>query len=603
MEPSRPNGLADFLRPGESILVTCCNLGRSGSRYSLAILTSAGVRWLDLDGAIDPAGDSGLTGLAAADKNCLVAVQGKRPRILRLGGDLTLDAEFACAGAPDLHSLAERDGVIYAASTGSNQIIAIDGRGGSAHASQSVRWSHAETGRDLIHLNSMCFGPDGALLLSMFGPRQPDGRRAGALVNADTGARVLEGLQDPHSLTSIGDGMLGFCESGTSSFCLLDPADGKTRRAQLSGYTRGCASTGRHFVVGASRWRGVSRSLGSVRQAPASSDRHANPWQRSSIYFLNPDLSIALQYDFTSLAPEIYDIAYVGGRFKPARSFGDAAGRRLDAIYDEIEHFRSAVAAPAAPVKAPAPAPPLTPPPLAIKLPPGIELPPGTALPAGTSLPAGVELPPGTDLDAPPPPPAPKMPPAPAPAPGKFHFVQKYDTDKFENGVMAEYIALFQGLRHKPVRMLEVGMGQGGSMRFFQRYFPSPESRFVGIDIDPPKGKFDPRTTVIRCDQNDSQMLRQICGEHGPFDVILDDGSHFAKETMNTFTNCHEHLVAGGFYIVEDWMAHQLGEEYKGMVATITHILERALAYRFNEIKVLKLVPGSTAIFRKQMNL
>ena len=319
---------------GEILLVSCNNLGGFGCRYSLALISSEGVSWLDLDSVIDPSTDSGIAGILATQHDCFLAIQSARPRIVRLDRKLSLGAQTVSERGVDIHSLAERDGVIYAASTGRNEIVAFGCPEGRFSGGERVLLRAAPQSKNSVHLNSLCFA-DGELLYSIFGHRHGT-VRSGALVNAATGAVLCDGMRDPHSLMDLGDGRIAFCESLTASFCLLDLPTGVVTRAELSGYTRGCAFTGRHFVVGSSRWRHRSRSLGSLREEPPCEDPHGNPWQRSALYFLNPDLSLAHRLDFTKYAPEIYDVAYVGTRFAPASVFEDAAARRLDAMYDEI---------------------------------------------------------------------------------------------------------------------------------------------------------------------------------------------------------------------------------------------------------------------------
>lgn len=329
--------LDDFLQPGEAVLISCCNLGALGSRYSLAWLTAQGVSWLNLDDLIDPSTDIGLAGLAATERNCFLAIQGRRPRIASLGPDMRVTRSYEFKQrADDLHSLAVRDGALYVAVTGRNQVASIGCEDGVLAGEEKVHFTGGIARKDVIHLNSICFADDGALLVSMFGTEPNALVRHGAVLNATLGTTVRGHLQDPHSLTNLGDGVVAFCESLTSSFCLLELASGALQKVSLSGYTRGCAFTGRHFIVGASCRRPKSRSSGSVNTMPACDDPHGNPWQRSSLYFLNSDLSVARRLDFTQFAPEIYDVVYVGTRFAATHLFADAAARRLDALYDQI---------------------------------------------------------------------------------------------------------------------------------------------------------------------------------------------------------------------------------------------------------------------------
>jgi hypothetical protein len=339
--------LSEFLNRGEVILISCCNVGSFGSRYTLAALTTEGISWINLDDAISASTDIGITGIAATEKHCFIAMQGERPRILSLGPDLRVNGEFECQKAQDIHSLAERDGSLYIVSTARDQVLSIRCRGGALFGEEKGQEKIAFTGSitrgDATHLNSICFADGGAMLVSMFGIKWRADARCGAILDVSNGTTVHRDIGEPHSLTYLPNGVVAFCESRTSSFCLLEPGSGSVRKVSLSGYTRGCAFTGRHLVIGSSCRRFKSRSSASFNQMPASRDPHGNPWQRSSLYFLNPDLSIALHLDFTPYAPEIYDIIFLGTRFTPAQIFRDAAARRMDAMHDEIrgtsEHF------------------------------------------------------------------------------------------------------------------------------------------------------------------------------------------------------------------------------------------------------------------------
>ncbi len=407
MKMSASSPLSDFLHPGEALLVSCCNLGATGSRYSIAVVTADEVLWLNLDEVLAATADTGVTGLCVSGDHCFMCIQGSNERVVKLGRDLRPLTTWPCSRARDLHSLAEHRGRLHLASSGTNEIVTIDGQ-----SPEAVVWAHSETDKDYLHLNSLCFLENGRLLFTMFGPKVEQGHRVGAVVDAGSGVKLVDNLSDPHSLSLL-EGGLAFCESDRGTFNLFDPEMRAIRTAQLDGYVRGCAWTGRHYVVGSSRWRGASRSMGSMRQPPAlAADRHSNNWQRSGLYFLGPDLSVAFRYDFTLLAPEIYDVVYLGSRFNPTRTFDDAVGRRMDAIYDEIEGSRVKALPPAAPAKPAASRMPG-------KLPQG-TLPPGTPLPPGTILPPGTPLPPGTDLSTARPPPI-------APASRTFHFVEDYE--------------------------------------------------------------------------------------------------------------------------------------------------------------------------------
>jgi Domain of unknown function (DUF4915) len=318
----------EFLEPGEVLLVSCCNVGRGGSRYSVALITAEGIDWLDLDAALDPARDKGVTGIAITQEHCFLAVHGEHERLVSLDRRLQLADVFSCEVARDLHSLSVHGDRLYIASTGTNQVLSVGCGGGRFSGPEQVHVTCGTTAEDQVHLNSLLV-EEGRLLYSMFGvgPKSPV-RDTGAVVDAGSDAALIYGLRDPHSLTRLAHGRLALCESLHSALCILEPG-GALNRVSLRGYTRGIADTGRHLVVGASHWRSRSRSTTQVRGLPshlgAGYQKHG---EQSHLYVLRADLSLAHAIDFTPYASEIYDVVWLGRRFAPAAVFKQAAERR-----------------------------------------------------------------------------------------------------------------------------------------------------------------------------------------------------------------------------------------------------------------------------------
>lgn len=110
-------------------------------------------------------------------------------------------------------------------------------------------------------------------------------------------------------------------------------------------------------------------------------------------------------------------------------------------------------------------------------------------------------------------------------------------------------------LRQRPIRFLEIGVFRGGSLAAWKRYFHS-ESTIVGIDIEPSCNQFDDpeRNVHVRIGkQQDPDFLRAVVEELGPFDVILDDGSHMTSHMIDSFRFLFgDGLVDGGLYLAED---------------------------------------------------
>jgi len=126
------------------------------------------------------------------------------------------------------------------------------------------------------------------------------------------------------------------------------------------------------------------------------------------------------------------------------------------------------------------------------------------------------------------------------------------------------YSRHFERYRDKPIRMLEIGVFRGGSLRMWKEYF-HPDSTIVGIDIDESCAAHEiaDRNVFVRIgSQADPNFLAEVTGEFGPFDIILDDGSHKTHHQIISFGALFKTaLKDGGCYMVEDvhtnyWIKH-----------------------------------------------
>ena len=126
------------------------------------------------------------------------------------------------------------------------------------------------------------------------------------------------------------------------------------------------------------------------------------------------------------------------------------------------------------------------------------------------------------------------------------------------------YERYFSRYRDRPIRMLEIGVFRGGSLRMWKSYF-HPESTIVGVDVDPSCAAHeiaDQNVFVRIGSQADANFLAAVNGEFGPFDIILDDGSHKTHHQILSFGALfRDALRDGGCYVVEDvhtnyWLKH-----------------------------------------------
>ncbi|MBR9801162.1 class I SAM-dependent methyltransferase [bacterium] len=117
------------------------------------------------------------------------------------------------------------------------------------------------------------------------------------------------------------------------------------------------------------------------------------------------------------------------------------------------------------------------------------------------------------------------------------------------------YEEIFLSLGSRPARMLEIGVFRGGSVRMWSHCLP-PGSTVVGIDLDETCKQFEDVASNLHVrigSQADPDFLKSVAEEFGPFDFILDDGSHHTDHMIDSFTHLFpEALVPGGQYLVED---------------------------------------------------
>ena len=133
-----------------------------------------------------------------------------------------------------------------------------------------------------------------------------------------------------------------------------------------------------------------------------------------------------------------------------------------------------------------------------------------------------------------------------------------YGSDKWGGHWYTQHYAKhFHHLRKKPLKFLEIGIGGyedpkggGGSLRMWRRYFPN--AQIVGLDYFDKSPHAEERIKIYRGDQSDEALLRRIVAEAGPFDIIIDDGSHQNAHVLKSFEVLFPLLKDDGIYVVED---------------------------------------------------
>lgn len=110
----------------------------------------------------------------------------------------------------------------------------------------------------------------------------------------------------------------------------------------------------------------------------------------------------------------------------------------------------------------------------------------------------------------------------------------------------------FARLRGKPIKIVEFGVSQGGSLKMWKNYFGS-QAHIVGVDINPLCKQFEePGIDILIGDQENRDFLREIAESHPDIDVLIDDGGHTMKQQIYTFEELFSCVKPNGIYLIED---------------------------------------------------
>ncbi len=105
-------------------------------------------------------------------------------------------------------------------------------------------------------------------------------------------------------------------------------------------------------------------------------------------------------------------------------------------------------------------------------------------------------------------------------------------------------------MRDKPIVLLEMGVGDGRSLRMWRDYFAL--GHIVGMDIEDKSRIADHRISIVRGDQSDPSDLDLALRAAPDPMVINDDAGHVPEHQMFAFKHLFRHLLPGGVYLLED---------------------------------------------------
>ncbi len=130
--------------------------------------------------------------------------------------------------------------------------------------------------------------------------------------------------------------------------------------------------------------------------------------------------------------------------------------------------------------------------------------------------------------------------------------------------IYERHFGCYREPRSKPVKIIELGVADGGSLQIWRKYF-GRNAVIVGIDIDPTcVDRVDADTSVVIGDQSDPSVLAAALAQvGGEVDIVIDDGSHIGRHQIATFEFLYKHLSAEGLYVCED-LQYGYDAEFEG---------------------------------------
>lgn len=155
----------------------------------------------------------------------------------------------------------------------------------------------------------------------------------------------------------------------------------------------------------------------------------------------------------------------------------------------------------------------------------------------------------------------------------------KYGSDKWsaKHSYTKFYYDTFKDRRASVRKVVEIGVGEGASLRMWREFFPN--AMIYGAEILPNRVWSDERIQIIEFDQTKQEDLEGLTGRTGgAIDLFVDDGTHVPDDQITTCLVLMPYLWRGVTYVIEDVRdrgVHRMLGDY----AVTEPKLERRLRY------------------------
>jgi hypothetical protein len=136
---------------------------------------------------------------------------------------------------------------------------------------------------------------------------------------------------------------------------------------------------------------------------------------------------------------------------------------------------------------------------------------------------------------------------------------------------------------NRSVSVLEIGVLDGGSLSMWRNYL-GPHSQILGIDINHEAKQHEDFQIIVEIgDQSDVDFLATMYEKYGPFDIVIDDGSHKQSDLIATFSYFKDKMPQNSVYIIEDTHTADISsyEDSETDIFEYLHPISRGLSARY----------------------
>ena len=114
------------------------------------------------------------------------------------------------------------------------------------------------------------------------------------------------------------------------------------------------------------------------------------------------------------------------------------------------------------------------------------------------------------------------------------------------------YEKLFRKFKNKKITVVEVGVGNGGSLFMWKKYF-GKRAKIVGIELNPEAKKLEKKGFDICIgDQSNPSFWKKFYKKYGKIDILIDDGGHTNIQQVTTLMESVRNIKYGGMIVTED---------------------------------------------------